>query len=153
MSRSNDVDAKARRVKKIAKLLDSNFRIGPFKFGWDAILGLLPGVGDSVASLVSTFIVYEAVNKNMSRPTIIRMIINILIDSVVGSIPLVGDFTDVFWKANERNAQLFENELKHPKPSSRNSAFWLILMGVGMVAAIILSVYLPLKLLQILLSL
>lgn len=138
-----------RRVKRLAKFLDSKFQLGPVKLGWDSIIGLIPGVGDSIGTLASSYIVYEAVSHNMPRSVIARMIANIFIDSILGSLPLLGDLADVFWKANNKNAFLFSRELDNPSSTKTRSALWLFLLVLGLLLALALSIYLPIKLIMI----
>jgi len=95
-------------LKLLARLMDSAFEIPGLKlrFGVDSILGLLPGIGDLATSFVSLYILQEAQRRGVSRVTLTRMSINTLIDLMVGSIPLVGDAFDVFWKSNQKNVKL-----------------------------------------------
>lgn len=139
-------DAASKRVRLLARLLDSKYKLGPLRIGWDAILGLFPGIGDSIASIGSSFIVYEALSRNMSKATIIRMVVNILIDTLLGSIPVIGDFVDIFWKSNQLNAKLYLREVERPKPAAKLSALWLFGIGLILLCALILSVYIPIKL-------
>ncbi len=95
-------------LKLLARLMDSAFEIPGLRlrFGLDAILGLVPGLGDLVASFVSLYILQEAQRRGVSRVTLTRMSLNILIDWLVGSVPLLGDAFDVVWKSNQKNVQL-----------------------------------------------
>ena len=110
----NDVNRKrARRVYRLARLLDSQFRIPGtgIRFGVDSILGLIPGAGDTVTAAMAAYIIFEAWRMGVSKVTIGRMLGNLVIDWVIGSIPLIGDLFDVGFKANIRNVQLLEDEL------------------------------------------
>ena len=95
-------------LRLLARLMDSAFEIPGLKlrFGVDAILGLLPGIGDLATSFVSLYILQEAQRRGVSRVTLTRMSVNILIDWLVGSIPLLGDAFDVVWKSNQKNVEL-----------------------------------------------
>ena len=96
------------QLQLLAKLMDSVFEIPGLRlrFGLDAILGLLPGFGDLATSLVSLYILREAHRRGVSRLTLTRMAFNILVDWLIGSIPLAGDAFDVYWKSNQRNVEL-----------------------------------------------
>lgn len=110
----NDVNRKrARRVYRLARLLDSQFRIPGtgIRFGVDSILGLIPGAGDTVTAAMAAYIIFEAWRMGVPKVTIGRMLGNLVIDWVIGSIPLIGDLFDVGFKANIRNVQLLEDEL------------------------------------------
>lgn len=95
-------------LKTLAKLMDNAFQIPGFRFrfGLDSILGLVPGLGDFATSLVTFYILQEAHRRGVSKPTMARMGFNILVDWLIGSIPLAGDVFDVWWKSNHRNVQL-----------------------------------------------
>lgn len=89
----------------LAKLLDSQFSIPgtPWRVGIDPILGLVPGLGDVLGAVVSLYFVARGIQEKMSALEIIRMIFNILLEMLIGSIPIVGDLFDVWFKANRRN--------------------------------------------------
>jgi len=97
----------------VARWMDSAFEIpgSKIRFGIDSILGLIPGFGDAATSLVSLFILHSASQQGVSRLTLSRMAFNVLIDFVVGSIPVVGDVFDVYWKANQKNVDLLRRHI------------------------------------------
>lgn len=101
-------------LEGLARLLDSQFGIPgtKFRFGLDAILGLLPGIGDGASAVLSLYIVAQAGAKGAPLPLILRMLWNILIDTLIGSIPLVGDLFDVAYQANNRNVRLLRRHLE-----------------------------------------
>ena len=101
-------NAQARELERLAHWMDTVFEIPVLKlrFGLDALLGLLPGGGDVGASLVSIYILSAANRYGIPRITVVRMALNIALDMVVGSIPIVGDLFDVYWKSNQRNMAL-----------------------------------------------
>ena len=88
----------------LARLMDGEFRIPGLniRFGLDAIIGLIPGFGDIVATLVSLYVLAAAQRHGVPRITTLRMGLNIGIDAIIGAIPIVGDLFDLAWKANER---------------------------------------------------
>jgi hypothetical protein len=99
-----------RQVRFIATLLDSAIKI-PFvrkRIGLDPILGLVPGGGDLVAMVLSLYIVWVAYSLGIPQAVLLRMVINIVIDTSLGSIPIAGNVFDVYWKANKRNIKLME---------------------------------------------
>jgi hypothetical protein len=108
-----DVDAIERRVETVARLLDSAVRVPGtrIRFGADSVVGLIPGIGDLVSVGVSTYLLYEA--HRLGAPDRIknRMAANIAVDAVIGSVPLVGDVFDVFFKANMRNLALLREHI------------------------------------------
>jgi Domain of unknown function (DUF4112) len=100
--------ARLSRIRWLSYLLDERFRIPGTRqrIGLDGLLGILPGVGDTVGTLLSTYILFEAVQIGVPRSTLLRMIANIALDTVVGAVPVVGDIFDVAWKANKKNVAL-----------------------------------------------
>lgn len=102
-----------RRLKRLAKAMDTAFRI-PFtnrRIGFDSLIGLVPGIGDLATTTVSAYIVREAMKFGVSKRTVARMVTNIVIDMVLGSVPLIGDLFDFSFKSNTKNVKLLEDEL------------------------------------------
>jgi hypothetical protein len=92
----------------IATWLDDRFVIPgtQIRFGLDALIGWIPGLGDALAAFASMFIVAAAWKRGAARITVLRMMLNLTIENVLGAIPIVGDFAHVAWKANRRNYDL-----------------------------------------------
>jgi len=101
------------RLNALAKLLDSAVLVPGtnVRLGLDGVLGLVPGIGDFVTTLMSLYIVYEAHQLGVPKHLIIRMLGNVALDGLVGSVPLVGDAFDLLWRANRRNMALLQNYL------------------------------------------
>ncbi len=122
-------DVQARRVaraQRVARLLDARFRlpIVGVRFGWDAILGVVPGVGDTAAALIGLVPVVEAVRLGARRRVIVRMLANLGIDWLIGLIPGLDLVADVAFKANLRNAELLASEAErtmHRRPERGTS--------------------------------
>jgi hypothetical protein len=125
-------------LERLAWLMDRAFKIPgtPVRVGLDAILGLIPVGGDLLTGLVQAGIVLMAVGVyKVPRAVAARMAANVLLDTVVGSIPLVGDAFDVFFKANTRNIQLLaevERQRSLKKPVATASS-WLYIAGIAAV--------------------
>ena len=109
----DDVASRIRRVRVLAKLLDNSISIPGtrFKFGFDAIIGLIPGVGDVLGAILSGYIVLEAARAEVPPFTLARMLVNVGIDTLLGSIPAAGDLFDAVWKSNLMNVALLEQHL------------------------------------------
>lgn len=106
---STDADRRLQRLRRLAWWLDRSFGFGSRgRFGVDPLLGLLPGIGDWVGAALSLYIVYEAMRLGLSWPVLGRMVANIAIESLVGTMPVVGDAFDFYWQANVRNLRLVE---------------------------------------------
>jgi hypothetical protein len=101
-------EARLKRVRLLSRLLDEQFRIPgtTYRIGLDGLLGLIPGVGDAAGALLSAYILYEAIRLGAPGTVLLRMIANIGIDTLGGTIPVVGDIFDFAWKANKKNAAL-----------------------------------------------
>jgi hypothetical protein len=110
--RKDNHEDRVHRLRHLSVLLDSKYR-GPFgvSFGLDAILGLLPVVGDSVTTVLL----------GCPVPILIRMVTNVLIETVVDLIPLVGNIFDFVWKSNRKNLALLEDYLIFPKRATMKS--------------------------------
>lgn len=100
------------RFRKIAKLMDSSITLpGGATIGLDGFLGMIPVIGDLGTSIVSAYIIFESRRLGAPFSVLLRMSLNVLIDTAVGSIPVLGDVFDFVWKANERNVRLLERRL------------------------------------------
>ena len=101
------------QVRFIARMMDDQFRVPGtnLRFGLDFLLGLFPGLGDAATSIISLLIVHHAWAAGASKLTLARMLGNVGIDFLVGSVPLFGDVFDFAWKANRKNARLLEAHL------------------------------------------
>ena len=104
---------KLRRIRKIAKLLDTAIGIPGTKFriGLDPILGLLPGGGDLIGAGISAYMIYLAASFGLEKPKITQMVKNIALETFVGFIPIAGDIFDFYFKANIRNLDILEQHL------------------------------------------
>jgi uncharacterized protein DUF4112 len=101
------------RIDRLATLLDTVFIIPGtnVRFGADALIGLVPGIGDTITTALSAYIVYEAYQLGVPHHVLARMIANVAFDSVTGVVPVAGDVLDVFWRANRRNMRLLREHL------------------------------------------
>ncbi|TGE16426.1 DUF4112 domain-containing protein [Hymenobacter elongatus] len=103
-----DQDERLRWVERIAHLMDSQFRLPgtSFRFGLDPLLGLIPVVGDLSTLAVSGALLLTMMRHGASGAVVVRMVLNILLDTVIGAIPLLGSLFDFAYKSNERNVAL-----------------------------------------------
>jgi hypothetical protein len=101
------------RLRRLAYLLDDRFRIPGtrYRIGFDGLIGLVPGIGDAVTTLLALYIVLEARRQGVPVGKLGRMGLNVGIDAVLGAVPLLGDLFDVAWKANRRNLALLLDHL------------------------------------------
>jgi hypothetical protein len=104
------------QLERLSRILDTAIRVPGLgiRFGVDGIIGLAPGIGDAITTLLSCWIVYQAYRLGASREVLTRMAGNVALDGVIGVVPLFGDLFDVMWRANRRNVNLlrahFERE-------------------------------------------
>jgi hypothetical protein len=107
------------RVRKLAELLDSKFSLMGIRFGVDALVGLIPVVGDSITTLIGLYPIYVAQQHKISFFIRGRMFVNLLADWLIGLVPLVGDIFDVGFKANLKNLRLLEKAMEERGIRSR----------------------------------
>jgi|SRR5690349_3105777 hypothetical protein len=112
---SFELEADLARARRLATLLDSQFSIAGIKFGFDAIIGLVPAVGDTIALLAGLYPIHVARKHKLGRDVEHRMIVNLAIDYVGGIVPILGDLFDVAFKANLMNVALLEKAAARQK--------------------------------------
>ena len=135
-------------LERLGWLMDDLIRIPGvgWRVGLDALVGLIPGFGDTASSLVSFYILAAAVRYRVPKVTLLRMGLNLAIDYVVGSLPLVGDLFDAWWKSNQRNVALLSERATVSASEARQGRLsdWLfvglimlVLAGLAVGAAIV----------------
>lgn len=127
------------QLEHLASLLDDIFRIPgtPIRFGLDPLIGLVPGLGDVITGLMSFLIIYGAWQRGLPKVTMTRMFVNIAIDTLGGTIPVIGDAFDVYWKSNRMNYNLLMRA-KGGIQTSHSVRDWLFLLSLvlGMMALV-----------------
>jgi hypothetical protein len=123
------------RLNHLAWLLDNSIRLPgtDFRIGLDALLGLLPVAGDTLGVLASGYIVFEAARLGVPSGILFRMVLNVAIEGLVGSIPFAGDIFDAAWKANQRNVDLLNQYLDRPDKAAATTRVYLFVLLVMMV--------------------
>jgi Domain of unknown function (DUF4112) len=108
------IDAAMARITAVARVMDALFVIPGtgIRLGFDAILGLVPVAGDLLAQAISTYIILEAHQLGVGKFTLMRMLGNTLVDTIIGSIPIAGDAFDVAFRANMKNLRLVQRHLE-----------------------------------------
>ena len=135
-----DADARLRWVSHIAHLMDSRFRLPGtrFRFGLDPLLGLLPIVGDLSTTVVSLALLLTMLRHGASGVLVVRMALNIFLDTVVGGIPILGSVFDVAYKSNERNVALLRRHYAEGRHAgSGRGLVVLLLLGFLVVFALV----------------
>lgn len=133
-------------LDNLARYLDGLFRIPgtTWRFGLDALIGLVPNVGDTLTSFASFYILLAGVRYGVPKITLLRMAFNIGLDYVVGTIPFLGDAFDFVWKANKQNMELIRTRATGRNGTGADYAFVFAIIGVLvllLIASILISVY------------
>ena len=134
MATSKDLD----NARALARVLDTAVGIPGTKLrvGLDALLGLIPGAGDAVSAALSGYIILAAARAGASKPVLTRMVGNVLLDTVIGAIPVLGDLFDVAFRSNSRNVALLERLAVDPQTVDRGSRR----LGVVVIVILVLIV-------------
>lgn len=122
------------RLEYLEWLTERSVPLGPWSFGLDGILGLIPGFGDLISGLVSTYIVACAARDGVPRASIARMMANVAIDTALGSLPLIGDIFDFMYKANSKNLVIYREAMEGRRETRKD--WWFVALFVT--AALIL---------------
>ena len=137
---SVESDETRQRLNWLAWLLDSSIPIPGTRFtiGVDALVGIIPVLGDFVGVLLSSYILKEAARLGAPKVVLARMAANVLVEGIVGIIPFAGDVFDAAWKANQRNVRLLNAWLDHPKKTARSSSVFAVVLISAVVALLVL---------------
>jgi hypothetical protein len=121
----------------VAALLDDIFRIPGTKirFGLDALIGWVPGIGGAMTGIASFLIVFASWRRGAKGVTLVRMTANVLLETAIGAIPVAGDVFHVVWKANRRNYRLLIREREQPGANTRLDWMFLAVLLFAVIAA------------------
>lgn len=130
------IDEAERRIAFVARLLDDVIAIPGtrHRLGLDSIVGLIPGVGDVASAAVGVWVILEAARFKLPGVVLARMVVNTLVDLVIGAVPILGDLFDIVFKSNTRNVELFRRHATNPDASTRGHRLFLgglVLLLVG----------------------
>jgi hypothetical protein len=148
-----DATSSFRRLRQLSRVLDKAITIPGTKVsvGLDPLLGLLPVGGDVLGLVFSGYIILEAARLGAPKATLGRMILNLIIDSLVGSLPIAGDLFDFAWKSNEYNIKLLEEHLKSPRSTQKADTGFVLAVGFGLLLISIVLITIPVVLISALL--
>jgi hypothetical protein len=129
------------RLTRLAWLLDSSIPIPGTRLtiGLDALIGLVPVLGDLIGVFLSSYILKEAAALGVARSILARMAFNVAVEGLVGMIPFAGDVFDAAFKANQRNVRLLNAYLDHPQQAARSSRVFVALLGAAVVLFLALT--------------
>ena len=124
-------------LEALTRLLDDVFCIPGtnIRFGIDPLIGLIPGIGDLITSLASFLIIFAGWQRGLPRVTITRMVANVAIDTMAGSVPVLGDMFDAAWKSNRKNLQLLQRPVTD---SARRKNTFTDALFLGAIALVLL---------------
>ena len=123
------------RARTLTRLLDSAARIPGtnIRFGADAVIGLLPGLGDIGGAALAGYLVILAQRLGVPRAVVLRMLANVAVDTIAGSVPVIGDLFDVAYKSNTRNLALLERAIERPTDAPRTNRLVVVATLAGLV--------------------
>jgi cobalamin synthase len=124
------------RLNRLAWLLDSSIPLPGTRFtiGLEALIGLVPVVGDLIGVALSSYILHEARTLGVSRAVLLRMALNVAVEGIVGLVPFAGDVFDAAFKANQRNVRLLNEWVERPDKSERASRAFVAWVIGGLIA-------------------
>jgi hypothetical protein len=126
----------------VAALLDDIFRIPgtQIRFGLDALIGWVPGIGDAMTGIASFLIVFASWRRGAKAVTLVRMTANVLLETAIGAIPVAGDVFHVIWKANRRNYRLLLREKDQPGADTGRDWMFLAVLLFALIAAVAIPI-------------
>ena len=128
-----------KRLERVAWYLDNSIPIPGLeaRIGIDGLIGLLPGVGDTLGALLSSYLLGEAARLGAPKSVLLKMAFNIALDALVGAIPVLGDLFDFVWKANQRNVELLNQYLDRPQKTVVSSRIFAWVLAVALIGFVI----------------
>lgn len=153
-AKDRDDAERIRRLRALAWLMDNAIALpGGLRIGLDPIIGLVPGIGDAIGALIGAYIINEARDMGAPRSVLLRMMSNVVIDTVIGAVPFAGDLFDAAYKANSRNLALLAQYQLDPVKSRRSSrlfvAGFFLLLSLLVLALIAIPVLVVLGIAQL----
>jgi hypothetical protein len=126
----------------LAKILDTTVKIPgtPFYVGLDPLLGLIPGIGDMIANLIGTVILILAARLRVPQIVVIRMSLNLLINGIVGAIPILGDLFSIWFRSHARNAELLRRAATQPYRETQQARLYVAGIIGGTVVLLLLAI-------------
>ena len=148
------VRARSAGLRTLVRVLDDAVAIPGtnIRFGLDALLGLIPGVGDVTGGVMSGMVILAAQRAGAPRSIIARMVVNAAIDMIVGTVPLLGDLFDATWKANRKNLDLLDRYLERPIATKKASAAFVVGALIVLLLLVAGSILLAVMLMRALLN-
>jgi hypothetical protein len=132
------------KLRAVARLLDESIPLpGGFRIGLDPIIGLVPGLGDVISAGFSFIVIVQALRLRAPVSVLIRMLWNVLLDTLIGSIPVAGDLFDAAYKANTRNVELVSRYHIDPSTTHQTSRILVFTVSIFLLLLLLAIVALP----------
>lgn len=145
-----DARTRVERIRQLAWLLDNSIPLpGGYRIGLDALIGLIPGLGDAIGAALSAFIINEARVIGAPSSVLLRMSGNVMIETIIGAIPFAGDLFDAGFKANSRNIALLAKYQLDPATTRRGSR--LFVAGFSLLLALLVAAMIAIPVLVVIL--
>lgn len=134
------IEQSKNKLNKLAWLMDNSFRIPgtQMRFGVDGIIGLIPGIGDAIGAFISSHIMSQAAQMGVPKSILLKMAFNVALDALLGIIPVLGDVSDLIWKANQKNVKLLSDYVEQPQKTVTYSNFFVGMVGFLVVGLVVL---------------
>ena len=144
-------DPRTATLRRLTWLLDDLIRLPlGFRIGLDALIGLVPGLGDIAGGVAAAYGILVAWRLGAPPVVLARMVVNVALDTLLGIIPVIGDLWDISFASNRRNLAILEHWLARPEHAARRSALVLVLLGATlllvMAGAVALSIWVVVRL-------
>lgn len=145
-----DKDKTRNRLERLAWVLDNSIPVPGLnaRIGIDPLIGLVPGIGDTIGALLSSYILAAAAKLGAPRSVLLKMAFNIAVEAIVGILPVMGDLFDMAWKANQRNVQLLGDYLDQPRKTVVASRLFVTTLIVVLVGSVMLVAMLGILLIR-----
>jgi hypothetical protein len=126
-------------IEWLAWLMDESIRIGPWSVGLDGFIGLIPGIGDVAGAAVSSLIIARAMQSGIAKSAVVRMVLNVALDSLAGAVPFFGDVFDFAFKANTYNVQIYREAMRGERQPIQDWLF-IVLIFIILLLAVVLPI-------------
>ena len=124
-------------IEWLAWLMDNSVRLGPWSVGLDGFIGLIPGIGDMATAAVSAVIIARAMKSGIPKSAVMRMVVNVGLDSLAGAVPFFGDLFDFAFKSNTYNLQIYREAIRGERQPVRD---WFFILFVSLILVVIVVI-------------
>ncbi len=135
-----NVRARIDQLRRWRRLMDEAFQVPGtrIRFGWDPVIGMIPWAGDVVGAIMGAVLLYHGHRMRLPAVVQARMVLNVVLDLVLGAVPVLGDVVDVFWKSTTRNLTLLERHAELEQPATWKD--WAFVLSVAVLVIAVAAV-------------